>query len=284
MSRQSSPDRPLHNSSPPTIQREVSEQPSSSLGRQTDSDGYPSWLPRRPPPPPPASTFDSSVGLPDVEPTPFVGGRKPTPRSVRIVSLQQQQQQPVHSEKGRREATDDTRVADAARAWSKASGAAVSPAVFAAGNTDFRPLQPKFRARGLHIELLRSPSQITRLYFYLYPFLVFSHIPLQCFFDFNAVYILFQWVILCLSSECQAHSPTLEFPNIPTLKAQVSLDLARIGPWGQQPTLLAGWLGFSLYSHYTRSCIVLSGGGVSVSIQCPRDSRTSLIFQSQNAP
>ena len=197
MSRQSSPDHPFHNSSPPnspTGHRQVSEQPSSSLGRQTDSDGYPSWLPRRPPPPAPASTFDSSVGLPDVpqaEPPPFVGGRKPTPRSVRIVSLQQQQQA-VHTEKGGREATDDTRVADAARAWSRASGAGVSPAVFAAGNADFRPLRPKFRAKGLHIELLRSPSRLTRLYFYLYPFLVFTHIPLQSFFDLNTVFILFQ--------------------------------------------------------------------------------------------
>jgi len=276
MSRQPSPDRPLHNSSPPSSPTgQVSEQPSSSLGRQTDSDGYPSWLPRRPPPPPPASTFHSSVGLPDVaqvEPPPFVGGRKPTPRSVRIVSLQQQQQQPVHAEKGGREATDETRAADAARAWSRAAGAAVSPAIFAAGNADFRPLRPKFRAKGLHIELLRSPSRLIRFYFYLYPFLVFSHIPLQSFFDLNAVFILFQWVVLRLSSACQVDFPTFhsEFPNIPTLKAQAFLDLARIGPWVRQPTLLAGWLGFLLSLCCTRSSIVLSGGGVSVSIHCPK--------------
>jgi hypothetical protein len=35
-----------------------------------------------------------------------------------------------------------------------------------------------------------------RLYFYLWPLLVFAHIPLQTFFDFNAVFVLIQCVPL----------------------------------------------------------------------------------------
>ena len=54
--------------------------------------------------------------------------------------------------------------------------------------------QPKFRSIGLHLELLRNPSPKSRLYFYLFPVLVFAHIPVQTFFDFNAVFILFQCV------------------------------------------------------------------------------------------
>jgi hypothetical protein len=52
--------------------------------------------------------------------------------------------------------------------------------------------QPKFRAPGLHLELLRDPSWKTRLHFYLFPLLVFAHIPIQTFLDFNAVFILIE--------------------------------------------------------------------------------------------
>ena len=86
----------------------------------TSSEGYPSWLPKRPPPPAPGSTLHSlstammfgadgpaeqhhsggaGGGGPisgasegdrhqQQTPVPFSGGRKPTPRSVRIVSMQ----------------------------------------------------------------------------------------------------------------------------------------------------------------------------------------------------
>ncbi|KAG5637511.1 hypothetical protein H0H81_004337 [Sphagnurus paluster] len=194
-SRQSSPDQLPNNSSTPgsspVAQGDTSEQPSSPSYRRMskDSEGYPSWLPSRPPPPAPASTYQSSVGLPDIgssEPRPFTGGRKPTPRSVRIVSLQE----------SRREPTDQTRVAnpprDPTRVWSRATGAAMSPAVFSAGGPlDTRAPQPKFGSRAINLDLLRNPSLKSRLYFYLYPILVFAHIPLQTFFDFNAVFILF---------------------------------------------------------------------------------------------
>lgn len=169
----------------------MSERRSSSSPNRMDSDGYPSWLPKRPPPPPPASTFHSSVGAPEPgpsEPSPFLGGRKPTPRSVRIVSLQES-----YAEQSRREPTDQTRVANNSRAWSRATGAAMSPAVFSSTEPyESRHSRPRFNSRGLHLELLRNPSLKSRLYFYIYPILVFAHIPVQTFFDFNAVFMMLQ--------------------------------------------------------------------------------------------
>ena len=38
---------------------------------------------------------------------------------------------------------------------------------------------PKFRSPGLHLELLHDPSFKTRIHFYLWPFLVLAHVPLQ---------------------------------------------------------------------------------------------------------
>src|SRR6267154_473690 len=97
--------------------------PSQQSPVSTSSEGYPSWLPKRPPPPAPGSTLHSlstammfgSDGPPEQHPgggggpasaaaaaasgaasedrqlhqtpVPFSGGRKPTPRSVRIVSM-----------------------------------------------------------------------------------------------------------------------------------------------------------------------------------------------------
>lgn len=196
MSRQSTPDHPPNNSTPgssPVDQRGDVSEPQSSSSPHVMSEGsdYPSWLPKRPPPPAPASTFHSSVGMPESgpsEPPPFVGGRKPTPRSVRIVSLQES-----YAGKNRREPTDQTRVGNPARAWSRATGATMSPAVFSSGDPfEARTPQPKFHSRGLHLELLRNPSLMFRFYFYLFPILVFANIPVQTFFDFNAVFILLQ--------------------------------------------------------------------------------------------
>lgn len=188
MSRQPSP--PNSSTSSP-IGGDPSEHPSSSSRpspqrMSKDSEGYPSWLPKRPPPPAPASTFHSSVGgLHEPEP-PFVGGRKPTPRSVRIVSLQ---------DTNRREPTDQTRVNNNARVWSRAT----APVMLSPTDPhQSRISQPKFRSTGLHLELLRNPSLKSRLYFYLFPLFVFGHIPLQTFFDFNAVFILLQSVLFLL--------------------------------------------------------------------------------------
>lgn len=153
-------------------------QSSPSPHRISESDGYPSWLPKRPPPPAPGSTFQSSA------PSELIGGRKPTPRSVRIINI------PDTSQGERHEPTDQTR-AGHNRVWSRATGAGISPTIFGSvmGPNVSRP---RFRTSALHPELLQSPYIRTRIQFYLLPFFVFAHIPLQTFFDFNAVFILLQ--------------------------------------------------------------------------------------------
>ncbi|GAW06387.1 proteophosphoglycan ppg4 [Lentinula edodes] len=51
---------------------------------------------------------------------------------------------------------------------------------------------PRFRSRGVNFDLMRNPSPKSKLYFYLSYVLLFAHIPLQTFFDFNAVFILIE--------------------------------------------------------------------------------------------
>ncbi|KAG6860666.1 hypothetical protein C0995_008853 [Termitomyces sp. Mi166 len=187
MSRQSTPDPPQGNSlspgSSPIGQGDLSEQPSTSSRRRTskDSEGYPSWLPGRPLPPAPASTFHSSVGVSESSPLeapPFVGGRKPTPRSVRIVSLQDSRREPTDQNC----ATNNNNT----RVWSKTAGASVPPPMPSGALDAPRAPQPKFHSRNANLDLLRNPTLKFHLYFYLYPLLIFAHIPLQTFFDFNA--------------------------------------------------------------------------------------------------
>lgn len=180
------------------------DNPPSSSRLSKDSEGYPSWLPKRPPPPAPASTFQSSIigGLQGstpspVEPTPFIGGRKPTPRSVRIVNMQDTFGGAVDKEaRAGREATDQTHVGVDAppKVWTRAS--AVPPTAFnPSAQDEMLPLpQPRFRAKNLHLQLLDHPSKWMKLYFYIWPLLVLYHIPLQTFFDFNAVFILLECV------------------------------------------------------------------------------------------
>lgn len=52
--------------------------------------------------------------------------------------------------------------------------------------------RPRFNTRGLHLELLRSPSIWMKVYYRLWPILNLAHVPLQTFLDFNAVYMLIQ--------------------------------------------------------------------------------------------
>src|ERR1700722_18001091 len=94
------------------------------------SEGYPSWLPKRPPPPEPASTYPSSLDrhgpLPS-ERFPLTGGRKPTPRHMRLVSIQDT------SQDVRRESTDQTRASnfpEHRRLWSRATSAGLTPTVY----------------------------------------------------------------------------------------------------------------------------------------------------------
>lgn len=164
-------------SSPSDQQGDISEQRSSGSRHRASetSDGYPSWLPKRPPPPAPGSTFQSSAPS-----EPFIGGRKPTPRSVRVINIQDE----------RREPTDQTRVSNPlhTRVWSRAAG---SPTVFGS-QTLPHVTRLKFQSAALHLELLRSPSLRKRFQYYILPLFVFAHIPLQTYFDFNAVYMLLQ--------------------------------------------------------------------------------------------
>lgn len=172
--------------SPTDPRADGSEVPSSPSPpqRASESDsGYPSWLPKRPPHPAPTSTFQSSAHS-----EPFVGGRKPTPRSVRIINVQNS------SQGERREPADRGH----ARVWSRATGVGMSPTVFGSAAGLPHVPRPRFRTKALHPELLQSPSRRARIQFFLLPFVVFAHIPLQTFLDFNAVFILLQSVLFAL--------------------------------------------------------------------------------------
>jgi hypothetical protein len=148
-------------------------------------------------------------------PVPFSGGRKPTPRSVRIVSMQDSNNAAAARREQPTDRTATTRVSSTAgvvpplllpslfrsHVWSRAKASALecfSPTLSSSSQTPDARLRaaiaapPKFRSPGLHLELLRDPSWKTRLHFYLFPLLVLAHVPLQTFFDFNAVYILIQ--------------------------------------------------------------------------------------------
>ncbi len=186
----------------PTNNRADTSQPSSTSPRMSrDSEGYPSWLPRRPPPPAPASTMHSSVGVPepdpDTDPEQFahLGGRKPTPRSVRIVSLHGVD--PVEKSKPGRRGKDTPGLGPPSRAWSRATAPSM-PSDDHAGYpypyyTSLRIPQPKFNAKNLDLKKgVVTPSILARLYFYIFPILAFAHFPLQTYFDFNAVYMLIQ--------------------------------------------------------------------------------------------
>lgn len=179
------------NSDSPAIS---SPSPHGYFKRESESsEGYPSWLPRRPPVPAPASTVQSFVGAlhPESGPSePIPVGRKPTPRSIRIVSVADSQNE---RDGGRREATDQTRATQPGhlRVWSRATTTGMSPTAFSTliGHPG---LAPKFNTNGLNLQLLRNPSPLARLHFYLLPIITFYHILLQTFFDFNAVYVLIQ--------------------------------------------------------------------------------------------
>lgn len=224
---------------PPAAQSSIPSTPTASI---PGSEGYPSWLPKRPPPPAPGSTLHSlvmfgpeagpatdiptgsprdsehvQVTTPQPPPAPFVGGRKPTPRSVRIVSMQDSAGAAASGSAGmvsRRE-TDQTTTRVSSRIWSRATTSPLghsptllpqtpdaahshsharlrSAAAAAAAAAAASAAQPKFRSPGLHLELLRDPSWKTRLHFYLFPLLVLAHIPIQTFLDFNAVFILIE--------------------------------------------------------------------------------------------
>ncbi|KAF8578536.1 hypothetical protein K439DRAFT_1648755 [Ramaria rubella] len=148
----------------------------SSSPPNSPSDAYPSWLPKRPPPPVPASTFSTTRAPTDVFPTAspdLTPGRRPTPRSVRIVARE-------------REPTGDsaeTRVQPPLQP-------VLHPVPTHAPRSS--TVSPRFRAPSLHLSLLRSPALSMRIRYALHPVIVFAHLPLQTYFDFNAVFMLIQ--------------------------------------------------------------------------------------------
>jgi hypothetical protein len=186
--RQSSASSPAETNGQPHV--DLSDSPSPPRNSEA-SEGYPSWLPKRPPPPGPSSTIDSSYYHPQTGERYPLGpaSRKPALRNMRVVSIQ-------NDKKSRRESTDQTRVSHHfpghRRVWSRATTAGFAPTLFSSDAFVSQVPRPTFRAKGLHLEILSSPSWLSRLRFYLLPLFVFTHIPLQFFFDFNAVFILFQ--------------------------------------------------------------------------------------------
>lgn len=196
----------------PSSPQQQQQQPRRSGQSTPGTEGYPSWLPRRPSHPAPASTLPSMrVASPDdalvqapspTTPTFAPGGRKPTPRSVRVMRVSADDDEEEEGPYGRRVPTDMTRVNNPtpatplhARVWSRATSARFTPTFFSGTPLPNLGPRPRFRARAFRPEELRDASIWGRLHFYLLPVLVFAHIPLQTFFDFNAAYILLQYVV-----------------------------------------------------------------------------------------
>jgi hypothetical protein len=152
--------------------------------------------------------------------TPFTGGRKPTSRSMSIVSMQDSAGA-TSSGAARRETDQTTTWVSnfmfglGSRIWSRAAtsqpghsptllsqttvdathshshGHLRSTTAAAAAAAAASAAQPKFRAPGLLLKLLRDPSWKTHLQ-YLFSLLVLAHVPIQTFLDFNAVFILIE--------------------------------------------------------------------------------------------
>ncbi|TFK25902.1 hypothetical protein FA15DRAFT_703346 [Coprinopsis marcescibilis] len=204
---------------------------------------------------------EGSTSSPDPIPPTQIGGRKATPRSVRIVNLQRDavakglgvglppaaavrhsaasedltgaaagsptaygfgdlharthsQSQWYSRKHQHRESNHEKRISSGAtavapvhqahtRAYSRgaappaffnsvASAGGISMGAGGAGDAGERRTRPKFNLRGLHLEMMRSPSGWMKVYYRLWPILVFAHIPVQTFLDFNAVYMLVQ--------------------------------------------------------------------------------------------
>ena len=195
----------------------------------TGSDSYyPSWLPRRPARPVHpghsrepsgglgasggnagdlrSSNEESSNGRPsDVAGHDAAGtrrskrrwahkyGRKPTERAVRVMSLPAGHADPVGLAPRSRNVAFDGSSAPPSLTSSTATS---HNNVFTRREyPELTGPRPRFRVPGLHLNLAEHPSSWNRLLFYLFPILVFAHVPIQAFLDFNAAYMLLQSVI-----------------------------------------------------------------------------------------
>jgi hypothetical protein len=187
--------------------------PSSSILRDHDEhaprssvsdSNYPSWLPKRPGKPVPRSPHDglgemrssnetSSSGAPDPSGSSRKRwahryGRKPTQRAVRVVAVHPDHSDPVGLSGRSRSVAFGTRP-------SMESSGEPSPPDDTFNGQRYPRLsgaRPRFRAPGLHLELAQHPSTWNRLLFIMFPIIIFAHIPIQAFLDFNAVFMLFQ--------------------------------------------------------------------------------------------
>jgi len=262
----------------------------------SEGSGYPSWLPQRPPPPAPTSTLGQSsifglgmgggLGGGTATPSPVpqlpltastpspvdqlgalplggeLGGRRPTSRSVRIVSLHDSRGGAaagggggggqsgvvvgvgamgiggkISATPGASVGVDVppkviTRASAAGGAGAGGAGTTATTFGFAStaelqdphshhphphlrhsqnrfsqnrfsrfsyggnglgpGNMSSLPTPPppRFKAKNLHLGILTHPSPWMKLYFYTWPLLVFYHVLLQSFLDFNVVYMI----------------------------------------------------------------------------------------------
>ena len=203
------------------------------------SDSYPSWLPKRPPPPVPASTYQSSADPhPRAEDIFAAQGRKPTPRSIRIVAGGVPWREPTGD-------SAETRVPSQPRRVSRTLPPPPPP-------------RPRFRAPSLHLSLLRSPALSMRIRYMLHPLFVFGHLLVQTYFDFNIVFILVQ----CVSPPLRApfRSPRTEFRPVPA-----KTTLPEIGLWQSQRILPVMPFSSSVSLFYTSSYIASGGVGALVS-------------------
>lgn len=177
----------------------------ASLVSRTDIHDEAQAGPSQISPPPPSS--------------PPVGGRKPKTRSVRIIKTEFASEDhrtlSGHAETSdslphHREPTDRTRIsyatpvgpnADHARGWSRATAPTLLASSHARASTfgsirnnigGRTSARPRFRAKGLQLDLLADPTVKARLHFYAFRLGVFLHIPVQTFLDFNVAFMLLQ--------------------------------------------------------------------------------------------
>ncbi|KAF8497819.1 hypothetical protein F5888DRAFT_1906594 [Russula emetica] len=202
----------------------------------TSSEGYPSWLqfPSAPhlQPQVPPRTQEGQQPAPAMTvkqqqmPVPFSDGCKPTPHSVRIVSMQDSNAATTATDAGtggtgaggRREPGTDRTTTTMRTPDARLRADIATP--------------PKFRTPGLHLELPCDPSYKTGIHFYLFPILVLAHLPLQTFLDFNAIYILIE----LQSSQIRTHP---EFPAVVVTGSWALLHTLRAGSSGYSASFLA---------------------------------------------
>ena len=133
-------------------------------------------------------------------------GRKATPRSVRIISVPPEARSKETSDQTRRQSSGGWGNYSTGHVRAFSRGAANpyttymrshSPLPALSWPSDPLPTRvaPRFKARSLNLGLLRSTSRFDRLRFHFSPLTYFAHVPVQLFFDFNAIYILTQCVL-----------------------------------------------------------------------------------------